>query len=117
MKPFEKINHALRLLLFHLTLLLTYSIDAASAIGIDYRLDKPHHHPGDAGKPLLVCSNDESYDYTILRAEMSVDDIDTGKFNPLPPPFMASLALLAIYPLAKWRSREAAKMAFTPPPS
>ena len=115
MKPFGKISHALRLLLFHLTLLLLYSIGAASAIGINYRL-KSHTHLGDAGKLLLVCSNDESYDYTILRAEMSVDDIDTGKFNLLPPPFMASLALLAIYPLAKWRSREAAKMAFTPPP-
>jgi hypothetical protein len=105
MKTFGKISHALRLLPFLITHLLVYSIDAANAVGINYRPDKTYHHP-----------DDESYEYTILWAEMSIDDIDAGKFNLLLPSFMASLVLLAIYPLARWRSKEAAKMVSTPPP-
>jgi len=68
-------------ILAFLVLMFASSIQMVSAIGAHYELDKPYYHPGDTGKLLLVCNNDESYDYTILRAEMNIDGIGTFKWD------------------------------------
>jgi hypothetical protein len=64
-----------------LVLIFASSIQTASATSIHYELDKPYYHPGDTGKLLLVCNNDEPSDYTILRAEMNIDGIGTFKWD------------------------------------
>lgn len=54
---------------------------SASALSIHYELDKSYYHAADAGRLLLVCTNDESYDMVITKVEMSIDGIGTFKAN------------------------------------